>query len=72
MITTVLYCIVSSSIKYVSLLYPIIQNPSFYAKSYPYNFQVCTTNDIPFLSLTHAVTNNIRYSVNYKHHKQRY
>ena len=40
----------------------IKQNPSFYAKSYPYIMYVLLT--ILFLSLTHAVK-NVRYSVNY-------
>ena len=49
---------------------PIKQNPSFYAKSHPsIKLMYVLLLMIPFLSLTHAVT-NVRYSVNYKHHKR--
>ena len=57
---------------YRNLKLAIKQNPSIHTinKSYPYKTHACTTNImVPFLSLTHAVT-NIRYSVNHKHHER--
>ena len=64
--TTVLYCIVLYSIKYVP-------QPNE-TKSFPFVLSLTPIEPmyvllpIPFLSLTHAVTNVI-YSVKYKHHK---
>ena len=48
----------------------IKQNPSFYAKSYPYKTHVCTTNDrYPSYLLLMLSQVSVRYSVDYKHHK---
>ena len=51
-------------------MYPnsIKQNPPFMLSLTPINFMYVLLT-IPFLSLTHAVT-NVRYNVNYKHHKR--